>query len=202
MSHAPGDNVAAKCPVCHVGIAYPKVYCDRCGDVKTKFAHPKSKHWSKILSYWKPEIDYRARNYVLENYHKPWFLDRVYQFAQFYSFEDTTRMINSVALERIRHGENKSRCILWSDVSGALQVCENIAFKPTYPDVIEDEELLPANVRLDEMGLLREGQSHLHNKDHMGVCADGGNCINFLPNEDRIVFTHRYRARRGCRFAV
>ena len=41
--------------------------------------------------------------------HTKTFLKLLLKIAPFYSWEDTTRMVNSMIIERIRHGENKQR---------------------------------------------------------------------------------------------
>lgn len=70
---------------------------------------PRKELRAQILLCWPPDKDPRAMMFLNEPLHTKTFLKLLLKIAPFYSWEDTTRMVNSMIIERIRHGENKQR---------------------------------------------------------------------------------------------
>ncbi|RYO88757.1 hypothetical protein DL766_005193 [Monosporascus sp. MC13-8B] len=152
---------------------------------------------SEILIHWSPETDTRALVFVNDSIHTESFLKLLLKLAPFYSWEDTTRMVNSMIIERIHHGDYKQRCHIREDFWNALKICRDLDFVPTNPDAITQDELSDVNCRVYKWGLLKDGYDHGPNADSHGVCAEKHPCCEAEPTSTAFVFTYKYRNR--CR---
>ncbi|RYP82287.1 hypothetical protein DL770_005625 [Monosporascus sp. CRB-9-2] len=152
---------------------------------------------SEILIHWSPETDTRALVFVNDSIHTESFLKLLLKLAPFYSWEDTTRMVNSMIIERIRHGDYKQRCHIREDFWNVFEICRDLAFVPTNPDAITRDELSDVNCRVYKWGLLKDGYDHGPDANSHGVCTEKHPCCEAEPTSTAFVFTYEYRNR--CR---
>ncbi|RYP17636.1 hypothetical protein DL765_004418 [Monosporascus sp. GIB2] len=103
---------------------------------------------SEIFIHWSPETDTRALVFVNDPIHTESFLKLLLKLAPFYSWEDTTRMVNSMIIERIHHGDHKQRCHIREDFWNVFKICRDLDFDPTNPDAITQGELSDVNCRV------------------------------------------------------
>lgn len=159
--------------------------------------NPRDRLRAEILHHWSPEKDNRALMFVNESIHTESFLKLLLKLAPFYSWEDTTRMVNSMIIERIRHGENKQRCHVREDFWNVFEICRDIKYVPTHPAEITCKELESVNCRVYKWGLLKDGYDHGPNAETQGVCAEPCPSCEAEQAPSAIVFTYQYRNR--CR---
>ncbi|RYP63867.1 hypothetical protein DL769_006837 [Monosporascus sp. CRB-8-3] len=152
---------------------------------------------SEILIHWSPETDTRALVFINDSIHTESFLKLLLKLAPFYSWEDTTRMVNSMIIERIHHGDHKQRCHIREDFWNVFQICRDLDFVPTNPDAITRDELSDVNCRIHKWGLLKDGYEHGPRADSHGVCTEKHPRCEAEPTPTAFVFTYEYRNR--CR---
>ena len=154
----------------------------------------------EILTHWSEDVDPRAAVFVNDGIHTASFLKLLLKLAPHYSWEDTTRMVNSMIIERIRHGDQKQRCHMREDFWNVQQICRSIEFMPTYPDAITREELTSLNCRIySKWGLLKDGHDRAPEAQSDGVCTLRSFSCKAEPGPAMAasVFTYEYRNR--CR---
>ncbi len=156
---------------------------------------PLEKIRAKILVHWSNETDPRALVFINESMHTRNFLQLLLKLAPFYSWEETTRMVNSMTIERIRHGENKQRCHIRDDFWNVYKICRDLEFAPTNPDAITGDELQDVNCRIYQWGLLKDGYDHSPDADSHGVCAKKRPACEAEQAPTAFVFTSQYRNR-------
>ncbi|RYP06916.1 hypothetical protein DL764_002864 [Monosporascus ibericus] len=152
---------------------------------------------SEILIHWSPETDTRAPVFVNDSIHTESFLKLLLKLAPFYSWEDTTRMVNSMIIERIRHGDYKQRCHIREDFWNVFEICRGLNFVPTNPDAIMRDEFSDVNCRIYKWGLLKDGYDQGPDANSHGVCTENHPCCEAEPTSTAFVFTYEYRNR--CR---
>ena len=150
-----------------------------------------------ILVHWSEDTDPRAAIFVNESIHTESFLKLLLKLAPHYSWEDTTRMVNSMIIERIRHGDQKQRCHTREDFWSVKEICRQIEFAPTNPDAITREELTNLNCRVYKWGLLKDGHDRSREAQLSGVCTNKLPTCKSDKDGTAFVFTYQYRNR--CR---
>ena len=157
----------------------------------------------EILVHWSEDADPRAAVFVNDSIHTVSFLKLLLKLAPHYSWEDTTRMVNSMIIERIRHGDQKQRCHMREDFWNVQEICRQIEFMPTKPDAITHEELTSLNCRIyHKWGLLKDGHDRTPEAQSDGVCTLRSSSCREVPAPAMAasVFTYQYRNR--CRFPI
>ncbi|KAI1418018.1 hypothetical protein F5Y13DRAFT_34486 [Hypoxylon sp. FL1857] len=211
LTHAQQTGTVKTCDVCknsiptveaHIGgwkqDGTHRYLCDGCNVIpKADQMLPIAPYWSAILNKWRPSVDSRPWYFIRLPQHSIPFLVRLHQLSKYYTFEDVSIMLNSISMERIRHGLDKRRFTIQEDWSYLHEACKQTDFDPTHPHEVTARELRDMNLKLNSMGLIEPGAAHPD--DHVkGVCARGRACANTLPYGDRVVFTWAYRHRGGC----
>jgi hypothetical protein len=131
----------------------------------------------KILQYWTENGDPRAFKFVRMPLHTPRFLAIILDLARHYSWEQTTRMINCVIIERVRHFQNsddKDRYPKLDDWQKVLDICSSQGFPSFEPDELTPDDLAPINFRMTDRGLVKEGNSFSPYADRLGICTQRG----------------------------
>ncbi|KAI1139527.1 hypothetical protein F5Y05DRAFT_411717 [Hypoxylon sp. FL0543] len=210
-SHSPTEALRVQCHICQASVAATgsrfggfnddnthRHLCYGCSVLPpADQQHPMAPYWGAILNHWRPGTDSRAWNFVRDRRHGAQFLALVHELAKNYPYADTVTMVNSVAMERIRHGRDKRREVIPEDWACLLKVCQHLGFEPAYPHEVLRPELEKMNLRENGLGFVEAGEPR-EDDDVKGVCSNGRTCHNILPYTDRVVFTWSYRHRRGC----
>ncbi|KAI1106778.1 hypothetical protein F4804DRAFT_329973 [Jackrogersella minutella] len=159
--------------------------------------HHNAPYWSAIFHHWRGD-DVRSYPFVCHEQNTVEFLICLHQLSKYYSYEDVTMMVNSIAMERIRHGWDKRRCVVEGDFYKVLEACQQMDFDPLFPDAITTAELDYIGLSQNHFGLIDQGLETEKDEEVMGVCSHNCFCPNIVPGKDRIIFTWAYRNRRGC----
>ncbi|KAI0142441.1 hypothetical protein F4776DRAFT_661508 [Hypoxylon sp. NC0597] len=159
---------------------------------------PVAPYWSAVLNNWRPGDDSRAWSFIRSREHSMEFLVLMHQLSKYHTYKDVTTMLNSIAVERIRHLEDKRRHVTDDDWWTLKRACERREFEAATVHTVTSLELHRANLDMDRFGLVVAGVP-TPNDAEKGVCAHGASCPNSLPLEDSVIFTFAYRDRRvGC----
>ncbi|KAI1807736.1 hypothetical protein F4811DRAFT_504384 [Daldinia bambusicola] len=161
---------------------------------------PKSRQWSCILNHWFAEAE-RVLNWLRNDYPSDKLLTCLCTLAKHYNYNDIVPMVNSMALERIRHRSLPGiyvRHVVESDFHDALQLAKNWNFRPIGSEAISTLELMNMHLSIDEYGFIQDSKEPPRYVYSTGVCRTGRECKNILPLQDRIVVTYDYRQRKGC----
>ncbi|KAF3070948.1 hypothetical protein GL218_00806 [Daldinia childiae] len=157
--------------------ATPGILCFGCTlQSEEERSSVKGSQWSYLLNHWHAE-GARILHWLRNDFHSTELLTCLCSLARYYNFNDVVPMVNSMALERLRHKSAPGiyvRHVIESDFHDAL--------------------VLAKKWRLRPMGQPRAPRYGYN----VGVCKDGQDCKNVLPLEDRIVVTEAYRLRKGC----
>ncbi|KAI0123585.1 hypothetical protein BJ170DRAFT_598801 [Xylariales sp. AK1849] len=132
---------------------------------------------SNILQFWTVDGDSRTHKFVQLPLHTPRFLSMLLELAHHYSWEHTTRMLNHIIIERVRHPRNpeeKARYPKLDDWRRVLAICTSLGFPSFVPDRIQDHDLVGINFRMTDSGLLKEGNSFSPCRDDLGVSGGPG----------------------------
>ncbi|KAI1871516.1 uncharacterized protein JN550_004510 [Neoarthrinium moseri] len=132
---------------------------------------------SKILKYWSADEDSRAYKFVRKPLHTPRFLAILLDLARHYSWEQTTRMVNYMVIERVRHFrsvDDKDRYPKLDDWKHVLDICSKLGFPVIKPEEIPADVLLAINFRMTNQGLVKEGNSFSPYADKLGICLQRG----------------------------
>ncbi|KAI1388259.1 uncharacterized protein F4822DRAFT_239924 [Hypoxylon trugodes] len=173
--------------------------CHGCSFLSAKQrASPKGPWLGRILRRWRPEWDISAAKFAFQPNHSVQFVMLLEHFSQFYYWKNVAIMVNSIAMERIRHGKDKSRHVTIRDFITLYELCQGLGFARIVPENISTITLAKMNLAVDETGLIQQGVYPFFWAEYMGVCADGGQCGNMLPARHPIIFTEAYRSRQGC----
>ncbi|KAH9898736.1 hypothetical protein F4778DRAFT_792759 [Xylariomycetidae sp. FL2044] len=138
--------------------------------------HPNTILRDLIYSLWKTEQREQqgGMREFLEPIRSRPVLESILRFARSSCpFDELMEMLESMRMERIRHGKDKDTRYLKADLDNAWNACRAQGPGRAQPDpVLADEKTQ--------------------------MCARGSVCSNALPNLDRVVFTRAYRTRAGC----
>ncbi|KAI1095396.1 hypothetical protein F5B19DRAFT_342693 [Rostrohypoxylon terebratum] len=179
-------------------IGIPHFVCQACTALTpTQRANEKAPFWSAIMNLWKPDVDDRASKFVVLDQNSTALLCCLHELAKHYSWQDVTSMVNSIVMERLRHGPNVHwRYAVETDFYDVWESCHLMQFPPVMPDAMQADELQRAQLALGPFGLVVPEPG---TPDPTATACPGGwMCANILPCLDRIVYTYAYRNRRGC----
>ncbi|KAI1210681.1 uncharacterized protein F4807DRAFT_422264 [Annulohypoxylon truncatum] len=192
---------AFEIPVISVGdISLPHYICHSCSLLTpAQRTHEKAPYWSAILKYWRPEVDPRAPAFAVLEQNSISLLCCLHELAKYYTWNDVTIMVNSVVMERLRHGPKKfRRYAVESDFFDVYAACKNMQFYNTIPEELQASELKRTKLILCPFGLVIPEPGTEDDEGASSACAQGWMCPNILPPRDRIIFTYAYRNRHGC----
>ncbi|KAI1461180.1 hypothetical protein F4805DRAFT_454117 [Annulohypoxylon moriforme] len=188
-------------PIFSVGdICFPHFICDSCKLLTPEQrGHEKAPYWSAILNYWKPQFDFRAVNFIVLDQHSTALLCCLHELSKHYTWDQVTIMVNSMVMERLRHGAKKScrHYAVEADFFDVYEACKHLKFYNTMPEHLQVDELKGAKLILSHFGLVIP-EPGTEGGDHASICSQGWMCPNILPCRDRIIFTYAYRNRLGC----
>lgn len=150
-----------------------------------------------ILMHWPEEKNFRASQFVRMPLHTPRFLVVLLDLARNYTWEQTTRMVNYVIIERVRHfrtSEDKARYPKLDDWKRVLKICRSLGFPALDPEKLYHTDLLLMNFRKTSQGLVKEGNGFHPHAEDMGLCIERGpSCQPWRVGPQ--IFTRKYMMR-------
>lgn len=159
---------------------------------------PEDHHLRKlILMHWPEEKNFHASRFVRMPLHTPRFLVVLLDLARYYTWEQTTRMVSYVIIERVRHfrnSEDKSRYPKLDDWQKVLKICQSLGFPALDLEKLYDNDMLAINFRNTGRGLVKEGNSFHPRAEEMGLCIERGpSCQPWRVGPQ--IFTRKYMMR-------
>ncbi|KAI0884656.1 uncharacterized protein GGS22DRAFT_188866 [Annulohypoxylon maeteangense] len=180
-------------------IDFPLYFCHTCSMMTpAQRAHKKARYWSAILKHWRPEHDMRGSCFAAQEGNPIKLLCCLHELAQHYAWAEVASMVNSIILERLRHGPAPSARDRYGgaqDFYRVYEACKAMRFHAVAPEPVHPDEMAGLDLALDFFGLVvRDPGSRIPEV----ICDRAGACPNVLPCCDRIIFTRAYRTRHGC----